>query len=114
MHVRGLEHGRTKPLAEKPRMLGGCNLGFNSTAGLALTVESFTVGRAYGLTTDNRYISLPGSVVLNTRLSWLMLFSRYALEMFARVNNLNDATTLPQLGLPGPGREFHAGLQVSL
>lgn len=114
MHVRGLEHGRTKPLAEKPRMLGGCNLGFNSTAGLALTVESFTVGRAYGLTTDNRYISLPGSVVLNTRLSWLMLFRRYALEMFARVNNLNDATTLPQLGLPGPGREFHAGLQVSL
>ena len=114
MHVRALERGRTGPLAEKPGMLGNCNLGYHTTAGLAITAESNFTGRAYGLAYDNRFVTLPGSIIVNTRVSWLILLNSYALEAFARINNVTDETTLPQLGLPGPGREVHAGLQISL
>ena len=113
MHVRALENGRTRPLAEKPNLLGGCNLGYTLKPGLVITVESFITGPAHGLATNNQFVTLPASAILNTRVSWLLLLNQVALEIFGRVNNLADATELPQLGLPGPGREVHLGVQVS-
>ena len=76
-------------------------------------IESRITGRAYGLVDDNSLVKLPASQVINTRLTWLVLFRNVGAEIFARVNNVTDDVTLPQLGLPGPGREVHAGVQVS-
>ena len=114
MRIRALENGQPRPLAEKPNMLGNCNVGFNSTSGLAIRMESFVTGQAYGLATNNQFVELPASAILNLRISLLLLFDKYALETFVRINNLADDTTLPQLGLPGPGREVHGGIQMSL
>ena len=114
MEARGVENGQTVPLVEKPSWLGGGSLQYNTRRGLSIMAESIITGHAYGLADDNTHVGLPGSVIINTRISWLFLYRRYAMEMFARVNNMTDDLTLPQLGLPGPGREFHAGLEVSL
>ncbi|MDE2732037.1 MAG: TonB-dependent receptor [Bacteroidota bacterium] len=113
MHVRALENGRTVPLAEKPNLLGGCNLGYTLKPGLAITAESFITGQAHGLATNNQFVTLPASAILNARVSWLLLLNQVVLEVFGRVNNLTDDTELPQLGLPGPGREVYLGVQVS-
>ncbi len=113
MKPRALNNGHVEPLVEKPSWLGGCSLTLRSTGGVSLIVESQITGRAYGLADDNSLVMLPASQVIHTRLAWLALFRSMSAEVFARVNNLTDDMTLPQLGLPGPGREVHAGLQLA-
>ena len=109
-HSRG---GGSTHLTEKPTMLGLCSSGFTSAGGWSVIAEYVLTGRAYGLLETGILEPLPRSGVLNTRVSYLFVHNSWAAEAFARVNNVTDAVTLPQLGLPGPGREFHAGMQVS-
>jgi len=103
----------TQPLVESPSWIGWCDTSYRVGSGLSLIVEGHYSANAYGLGQDNRLISLPNSLVINTRISWLMVYGKYSLELFGRVNNLSDEIVLPQLGLPGSGRELHGGLQVT-
>ncbi len=113
MHARELSFGGSQPFIEKPSWIGMCNFNYRPGLGISMILESQYSGEAHGLGEDNRLIPLPNSLVTNTRLAWLVLYSRYSAELFVRVNNLTDEAVLPQLGLPGPGRAFHAGLQVT-
>lgn len=72
-------------------------------------------GRAWGLEEDNSVVALPKAAVFNTRLSWQQFVadSRVHSEVFLAVNNLADAVTLPQLGLPGAGRHFRVGVSFT-
>ena len=112
-HVRGFDGGEAVRLVEKPEWLGTLTTTYNTPVGLSMLVQAVYTGRAYGLDEDNVFLPLPTSVVFNSRLSYLFIRGRWATEVFVRVNNATDEVTLPQLGLPGPGREFHVGIDVS-
>ena len=113
MRSRELTVTGTRPLVESPSWIGWCDTNYRFRSGLSLMIESHYSAKAYGLGLDNRLISLPNSLIFNSRISWLKVYGRYSLELFGRVNNLGDEVILPQLGLPGPGRELHGGLQVT-
>ncbi len=112
-HVRAFEDDATVRLVEKPEWVGAVTLTRNHPSGVAAMLQTVFTGRAYGLDDDNVFVPLPTSLVVNARLSYLFIRGRFATELFARVNNATDDLTLPQLGLPGPGREFHVGLEVA-
>ena len=105
--------GSYRRLVEKPGTLGLCNTAYKNPGGFSLAVEYALTGRAYGLADTGVLTPLPRSSVMNARVGYLFVLNGWAAEAFARVNNATDATVLPQLGLPGPGREFHAGMNVS-
>ena len=114
MRPREVGLDRTRPLVEKPGWIGMCTVDYRPRVGFSVVLESQYTGKAYGLGEDNNFIDLPNSLVANARLAWLILYRRYSAEFFARANNIMDEIVLPQLGLPGPGRSFHAGLQITL
>ena len=111
--ARGFEDDGTVRLVEKPEWLGTFTLTQNTRSGFSALFQTVFTGRAYGLDEENVFHALPTSLVFNARLAYLFVQGRFATELFARVNNATDEVTLPQLGLPGPGREFRAGLDVS-
>ncbi len=111
--TRAFEDEATVRLVEKPKWLGTFTLMQNTRSGFSALFQTVFTGRAYGLDEDNVFQPLPTSLVFNARLAYLFIQGRFATELFARVNNATDEVTLPQLGLPGPGREFRAGLDVS-
>jgi len=105
--------GGSRRLTEKPDMLGRCASSYTSPGGLSLMLEYELTGRAYGLTDTGSLARLPRASVINARVGYLLVLDRWAAEAFARLNNATDTVTLPQLGLPGPGRAVQAGMQVS-
>lgn len=113
MQAQGYMQEARSPLAEKPEILGTFALHYNDPSGVTALVQTIVTGRAHGLSDDNTLISLPSSTVINARIGYLFIRRRFATEIFARVNNATDDITLPQLGLPGPGRDIQAGLGVS-
>ncbi len=113
MYARELDYGFERPLPEKPAWIGRCDMNYQPGSGISLILESHYSGRAYGLSDGNDLIPLPSSLVVNTRISWLILYRKYSAEVFGRINNLTDEIVLPQLGLPGPGRALHIGLQIT-
>ena len=117
MQTRGFnDAGPDRVLVEKPEWLGTLTFVYNAARGLSLMGQAVYTGRAYGLDPDNELVGLPTSVVLNTRAAFRFFFpgKRVFGELFLRVDNLADTLTMPQLGLPGPGREFRGGMSVSL
>ena len=114
LHARGhVGAGRFVRLAEKPGALGQCAWTYKNRGGFSLLMEYRMTGKAYGLADTGTLVRLPQSNVMNARVGYLFMLNRWAAEAFARVNNAGDGVTLSQLGLPGPGREYGAGMQVS-
>ena len=112
-NARAFEDDGAVRLVEKPDWLGTFTLTQNTRSGFSALFQTVFTGRAYGLDEENVFQPLPTSLVFNARLAYLFIQGGFATEVFARVNNATDEVTLPQLGLPGPGREFHVGLDVS-
>ncbi len=113
MRARAVTTDGTEPLVEKPSGVGGCRISYRSSAGFSVVLEEQYTGKAHGLAQNNAFVPLERSMVTNIRLAWLVLYKQYSAEVFARGNNITDAVTLPQLGLPGPGRALHGGVQVT-
>ncbi len=116
MHVRGFLEGEARRLQEKPAWLGALALAYDAPGGLALLVEPVYTGGIYAQREDNTFARLPASLVINARAAYRFLppGPLADAEVFVRANNLTDAVALTQLGLPGPGRSFQAGLTVAL
>lgn len=102
-------------LNEKPELLSALSLHARSRWGGSVRITSIITGKAYSLQPDNSQSRLPESLVLNIRGAVRKYFTthRIFVEAFAAVKNVTDELTLPQLGLPGPGREIHIGLSLS-
>ena len=100
-------------LTEKPEWLGGLDIAYNRGTGFSLFGEAVYTGTAYGLSEDNAFVSLDASLVVNSKLSYRVFLGTVFGEVYVRVDNLFDRETLPQLGLPGPGRFVSTGLNVS-
>ncbi len=117
MHARGMIDGETDPLIEKPAWLGLLALDYRGRGGLSGLVQATGTGQAYGRAEDNRLVTLPSSLVLDARVGYRVRLGQPAVvigELFARVDNLTDATVLPQLGLPGPGRAVSLGFDLTI
>ena len=104
-------------LSEKPEQIGTLNLSWNAPLGFQLDGEAIYTGTAYSLNNDNVFVELDPALQLNARLAWRtaqpISAIRY-LELFLRMDNITDAVTLYQLGLPAAGREIRGGLKVVL
>lgn len=116
-HTRALEAGSSRPLTEKPDVLATLRAQINLPANFGLSLGATHTGRAYGQDASNALVKLPRATVFDVRTSWLYyraLPFRLSLEVFGRIDNVTDALTLPQLGLPGPGRQLRFGLTVTV
>ncbi|MCH8275913.1 MAG: TonB-dependent receptor [Bacteroidetes bacterium] len=115
MKSDAFERGETKPMNEKPSVTGAMTISASTRWGASARVSAVYTGRAYALTTRNTQVKLPTSLILNLRLALRKYIRENGLfaELYAGVNNLSDRLTLPQLGLPGAGREYRVGLSLS-
>lgn len=103
-------------ISEKPSYLGTIAAVYDFPFGLQPSAELLVSGEAYTLDDNNEFVSLGNSATINLRLGYrlpLRLTDNFSAQIFARVNNLMDAVTLPQLGLPGPGREIQGGVKCT-
>jgi iron complex outermembrane receptor protein len=114
MRTRTLNDGETLFFAERPEWIGTLTSTYRFRMGLSLVGQVVYTGTAYSLAEDNTFVKLPTSTVLNTRVGYRFRLGDAMPEVFARVDNLTDERVLTQLGLPGPGRELVAGLNLSL
>jgi iron complex outermembrane receptor protein len=117
MDIRGFdESGGSVRLSEKPEALGRLAATYNPGVGPNATVEAVYTGVAYSPAGPDTFARLDPALVFNVRVGvrstvlWLGVTG----EAFARLNNVTDAVVLPQLGLPGPGREVQAGVKLFL
>jgi iron complex outermembrane receptor protein len=107
---RGDERGLR--LTEKPEALGRLALTVAPPRGLTGAAEVIVTGRAVSPGADG-LVDLPASAQVNLRAGYrLPLRGGAFVEAFARVENVADATTLPQAGLPAPGRTGRLGLRL--
>jgi iron complex outermembrane recepter protein len=102
-------------LTEKPEMLMTLNGEARLTSNTRLISTLIYVGKAYGLGTENEHILLPTSLEWNLRIAQTVYFSSKGLflEAYAGADNVFDSLTLPQLGLPAPGRSLRFGINLS-
>jgi iron complex outermembrane receptor protein len=103
-------------LSEKPEMLGTLTAEYEFDFGLLPMIEIVQTGVAYSPNDDNEFVQLEPSTVINVRLAYrFSLFGENTLaQAYVRANNVTDALVLPQLGLPGAGREIVGGIKISL
>lgn len=115
MKPRGLEADDTVFLTEKPAVLGSLSLTHNHASGVSFTGQATYTGRAYGRNEVNEFVPLVKSTVIDAKAGYIFGLSNNSIfsEVFVRVDNIFNAETLPQLGLPGAGRLFRAGLNVT-
>lgn len=116
MDVRGYgEDGASRRLSEKPETIGRLAAAYNPGTGPNALVEVEHIGVAYSPGPEG-FVRLDPALVLNLRAGYRLYVPSLGVmgEVFGRVNNVTDAVVLPQLGLPGPGRELQAGIKLAL
>jgi iron complex outermembrane recepter protein len=115
MRLRGLDaDGAPVRLSEKPEVLGRLAASYNPGLGPNATAEAVYRGGAYSPDAPGSFARLDPALVLNARVGYRLAVRAVSAEVFTRVNNVTDAVVLPQLGLPGPGREVQAGVKLAL
>ncbi|NBB74716.1 MAG: TonB-dependent receptor [Bacteroidetes bacterium] len=116
MRPRGTNEGDTQPLEEKPEWLGTGSLTYTLPGGLTLMAQGQYTAGTQARTEQNTYVTLPTSLILDARVGysvgqWVPEVTEG--ELFVRVDNMLDEARYYQLGLPGAGRLFRAGLSLS-
>lgn len=115
MNIRAYLDGETRKLDEKPTWLGRLNANYTVTERLGAMLQAEYTGGIYTRTEQNTFVSLPNAFILDTRLSYQLFGTdeeRKGGQIFFRVNNITNDMRILQLGLPGPGREYMAGLKL--
>lgn len=106
----------TQKLDEKPGWLGTGAVTYEFSFGLSIRGQVRYTGSTYARNQDNRFVPLPSSLIIDTRV-------RYGLgsvlgpadgSVYVRADNVTDDAKFIGLGLPGPGRSFRVGVQVTL
>ena len=114
---RGLTEDGSQPLDEKPEWLGTGSFTYDAPAGLSLMVQGRYTAGTETRNEQNRFVELPNSFVVDARVGMSLGPWNSDLrgsEAFVRVDNVTDDARFLQLGLPGPGRLFRAGVKVAL
>ncbi|MDZ4701176.1 MAG: TonB-dependent receptor [Rhodothermales bacterium] len=117
LRTRGIQDGETTRLTEKPDVLSALSLEYDTERGIAFMMQGEYTGRAYGRNEDNTLEALPRVLAIDARASYGFVLPGVTGrrgEVFIRGDNLTDASVLPQLGLPAPGRTVSAGVSLTL
>lgn len=115
LHPRGLDaKGASVRLSEKPEVIGRLAATYNPGRGPNATAEVVYTGVAFSPDAPDSFARLDPALVLNLRAGYRFAVRSVSAELFARVNNVADSVVLPQLGLPGPGRDAQVGLKLAL
>lgn len=104
-------------LSERPDLIASLTLDYDTGWGVTARAEIDHRGRAFSPDSDGLLVPLPRSTAFNLRLSYDLSTAFPALpqtELYLRVDNLTNATVVPQLGLPEPGRLVRGGLRFAL
>lgn len=101
-------------LEERPGLLATVNGRFKLTNKLSTTVEFVQTGRAHSLGEDNGFVRLDPYSVVNLRVGYIQYWSNFlSAELFGRINNASNTVVIPQIGLPGEGRNVLFGLRCT-
>jgi len=122
LHARGIATtsdgvDSTFELVERPSYLAAIRASWRLQFGIHPSAEIELTGPARGLDDDNSLVDLEASAIVNLRLAYHLVLpfnSNGTCEVFVRANNVFDDLTMPQLGLPGAGREVLAGMKIVL
>ncbi|MFB6249547.1 MAG: TonB-dependent receptor [Salinibacter sp.] len=106
----------TRKLDEKPGLLGTGTVTLTLPGGLSVMGQARYTGNVYARNENNAFISLPSSLILDARLSYSLddMMGQRGGEVYLRADNLTDDAKFIGLGLPGPGRSFRAGVELTL
>jgi iron complex outermembrane receptor protein len=113
---RGFTETGTQKLDEKPAWLGTGTAVYETGLGLSLMAQGRYIGRVFARNENNRFVQLPSSVVLDARVSYDLtpMLGGTASSLYVRASNVTDDARFVGLGLPGPGRSFRAGVEITL
>jgi len=115
MHTRGFFQGDPRKLDEKPARVGKLNITYDLTNRLSILSQTEYTGDIYTRTEQNNFVLLPDALIFDGRISYDLFQNNGSLsggEIFFRANNITNDLRVLQLGLPGPGRKFLAGIKV--
>jgi iron complex outermembrane receptor protein len=102
-------------LDEKPGLLGTGTATLSLPGGLSVMGQARYTDNIYARNENNRFVALPSSLILDARLSYrLDDVTGNGGEVYLRADNLTDDAKFIGLGLPGPGRSFRAGVELTL
>ncbi len=110
MSGEGKLEGEDVKLNNKPEILSGMHLSYNTSFGLLPQIELDYRGKQYE---DN--IEIDGAAYINFRLGYTFTQSSVLLpEVFIRVNNVFDTFRYSQLGMPEAGRSISGGVSLRM
>ncbi len=115
MYTRGFFQGDPRKLDEKPAWVGKLNVSYDLTNRLNILSQTEYTGGIYTRTEQNNFVLLPDALIFDGRISYDLFQNNQSFsggEIFFRVNNVTNDLRVLQLGLPGPGRKFLAGVKV--
>lgn len=95
---------------ERPDAAAFAALSYRDPSGLGGLVSVRHRGNAFSLAEDGGDVRLDPATGIDAEIS----YKSERWEAFARVENATDADFLPQLGLPGPGRQFRLGVRARI
>lgn len=96
-------------LEQKPNILGNIELSYKFPYQIVPSVEVEYTGKQY-----DSEVELDPTALLNFKLAYsFSSISESYSTVYVRVNNLTDEVKYSQLGLPGPGRTFMAGIKTN-
>lgn len=114
MYIRGFFEDKPRKVDEKPAWLGKLDFTYDVTERFSALLQTEYTGGIYTRTEQNTFVLLPDALIFDTRLSYKLFGTADEMsggELFFRINNITNDLRILQLGLPGPGREFMAGLK---
>lgn len=117
--VRGLDtdlsadRGRTlRPIAERPDWQARLTAHYRIGGEGFVSLEGVYTGRAFSPGTDGSLRALPTSLQANASLAYpIWTQDSQTLTVAVRIDNILNAYSLPQAGLPAPGRRMRASLR---
>ena len=115
MYTRGIFEDEPRKLDEKPAWMGKLNITYDLTNRLSMLSQTEYTGGIYTRTEQNDFVLLADALIFDGRISYDLFQKNRTLsggEIFFRVNNITNDLRVLQLGLPGPGRKFMAGVKV--
>jgi iron complex outermembrane receptor protein len=113
---RGFTEDGTQKLDEKPAWLGTGTAVYETDVGVSIMAQGRYIGGVFARNENNRFVQLPSSLVMDARVSYDLtpVMGGTTSSLYVRANNVTDDARFVGLGLPGPGRSFRVGLEVTL
>jgi len=94
------------------QFLMAANYSFDNEANFR--VEMNHTGRAFDEEEDGTVVALKRSTEFNVKFYVPVKETRFGVwQVYGALNNITDVVTLPQLGLPDPGRTFKLGIRLT-